>query len=91
MNASIRSGMTTQSAARRVSEIPEYVANISRVPQTFGQVPLQNRVITDSSKVSSPNKAELLYQEAYSMRSSNNKPIASPDMKATNSFNQSLG
>lgn len=73
MNASARSNFTTQSAARKRNEIPEYVANVSRVPQTFGQVPLQNRVMSDSSNVSSPNKAEQLYQEAYSIRSSNNK------------------
>lgn len=46
----------------KVAEIPEYG---HRIPQTFGQAPLMQGPFTDSSKMSSPNKAELLYNEAY--------------------------
>lgn len=42
----------------RVPDIPEYG---SRFPQSFGQAPLMQGPFTDSSKMSSPNKAELLY------------------------------
>ena len=46
----------------RVAEVPEYG---HRFPQSFGQAPLMQGTYTDSSKMSSPNKAEMLYQEAY--------------------------
>lgn len=36
MNATGRSALSTSSAAKRVTEIPEYAVNVSRVPQTFG-------------------------------------------------------
>lgn len=62
--------------APREPEIPEYRATVpSRVPHTFGQVPYQMQ--SDSSKMTSPNKAELLYQEAYSMSGSNKKFLGS--------------
>jgi hypothetical protein len=53
------------SDAKRPSEIPDYGVS-KKVPQTFGQIPF-TKEFTDSSKVSSPNKAELLYQDAYSL------------------------
>ena len=51
-------------SGQRLPDIPDYAP---RIPQTFGQQAPNPGTFTNSSKVSSPNKAELLYSDAYAL------------------------